>query len=160
MDSESQKTNSISEIFKFLFDICDKSKDKEGVAAACLVRDGKIIISSPSADDSIMHAEDLVVEQMKKQGIVALGSDILFTTKEPCSKRSPGRNVTDCTTSIINAGIKHVVFAAPDSCQTVETQRRLKEANVSIKQVEDRGIIEKAKQAFNSTQLNPDKRKL
>ena len=45
------------EIFDYLFKIAKTSKDQEGVVAACLVKDGQSLAGSPSADDSIRHAE-------------------------------------------------------------------------------------------------------
>jgi len=92
------------QIFAHLFEIAKDAKDPEGVVTACLVCDGEIVASSPSADDGVRHAEDLVLEKAKEEK-VNLGNVTLYTTLEPCSYRNPVNNVEDCTTIIIEAGI-------------------------------------------------------
>lgn len=147
-------------IFLFLLTLAKTSHDTEGAVAACLVRDDRIFLSSPSADDMIRHAEDLIIEQAKKKGITIRGDDVLLTTVEPCSERSPERHMIDCTSLIIQAGIKHVIYAAIDPYQHEETKRKCREADVELIQVHDKSIQENARNLFNATQHNPKKRKL
>jgi pyrimidine deaminase RibD-like protein len=139
------------EIFKYLFEICKKSKDPEGVVAACLVKKGKILVSSPSADDGIRHAEDLLLSKAKVKGIPIERDLVLYTTLEPCSFRSPENKIEDCTTLILRAGIKNVVFAAQDPEYSLGAEKRFKEAKVSCRMIGDREIIRKAVAIFNST---------
>lgn len=139
------------EIFRKLFDIAKTSKDPEGVVAACLVKDWEILVSSPSAEDGIRHAEDLVIEKARKAGIKIDQSITLYTTLEPCSYRSPQNRVEDCTTIIINAGIKNVVFAAPDPEYSKDARNRFLAAGVDYKQIKEKDIIRKSIELFNST---------
>jgi pyrimidine deaminase RibD-like protein len=138
-------------IFKHLFEIAKDSKDPEGVVTACLVKEGKILVSSPSADDGIRHAEDLVIDKAHQEGIKIDDGMILYTTLEPCSYRSPQNKVKDCTTIILKAGIKHVVFAANDPEFSKEARKRFKKSGVSYRQIKDKAIIRKSIEIFNGT---------
>ena len=60
---------------------------------------------------------------------------------------------------MIKNGVKKIVFAAKDPDQSEETQHRLKEANIEIRQVEDPEIIQKSLDIFNSSVQDPQKRK-
>lgn len=148
------------EIFETLFVIAGESQDKEGIVAAALVRDGNILMALPSSDDGLYHAEYLVLEKANNEGIRILPGDVIYTTVEPCSRRSPGRPVSDCCKALIDAGVCRIVYAAGDPAQTLETQHKLKTANIKCEQVADQSIIEKAREIFNSTQLNSDKAKI
>jgi pyrimidine deaminase RibD-like protein len=141
----------IRQIFQHLFNVAKASKDPEGVVAACLVKKGKILVSSASADDGVRHAEDLIIEKVRKKGIDIDNSCVLYTTLEPCSYRNPVNKVQDCTTIIINAGIKHVVFATQDPDFSKEAKNRFARAGVTYKQVIDKDIIRKSIELFNST---------
>lgn len=139
------------EVFDRLFEVAKLSKDPEGVVSACIVNGGKIVAESPSASDGIRHAEDLVLEKAKKEGVEIDSQTVLYTTLEPCSYRNPKNNVKDCTTIILEAGIKNVVFAANDPEYSKEARDRFVEAGVNFRQVEDREIIRKSIELFNST---------
>jgi pyrimidine deaminase RibD-like protein len=148
------------EIFEILFKVAKESGDEEGVVAAALVRKEKILIASPSSDDGVFHAEYLVLTQAKREGIEIQPEDVMYTTLEPCNRRSPGRPVSDCCTALIDAGIRRVVYAATDPAQTVETQQKLKASTIICEPVTDKSIIKNAREIFNSTQLNPNKNQI
>lgn len=96
------------EIFNELFALAKTSKDPEGVVAACLVKGNKILLASASAEDGVRHAEDLVLEMARQQGIAIDNETWLVTTLEPCSFRNPKNGVKDCTTLILEGGVKNV----------------------------------------------------
>lgn len=138
-------------IFQHLFDECKKSKDPEGVVAACLVKNGDIILSSPSADDGIRHAEDLLLEKAQKQNIPIDERVYLYTTLEPCSFRSQKDNIDDCTTLILGSGIRNIIYAAPDPEYSKDAANRFNKAKVNYRMVNDSEITKKAIDIFNST---------
>jgi pyrimidine deaminase RibD-like protein len=142
-------------IFDHLFEMCTKSKDPDGAVAACLVQNGHILISSPCADDGVRHAEDLLLTKAKEQNIQIDTDTILYTTLEPCSKRSPRKNIRDCTTLILAAGIRHVVFAAPDPEFSMDARKRFVQAGISYSMVNDKEITQKAIEVFNRTITSP-----
>ncbi|MDD5144891.1 MAG: deaminase [Candidatus Pacebacteria bacterium] len=146
------------EIFEYLFELSQTSKDKEGSVAACLVRNGEVLFCAASSDDSMFHAEELIFQQAKEEWIDIEPSDVLYAIIEPCNKRNSGK--TDCCSLIIISGIRNVVFAVPNSTLTKETQKMLKEAGVNIRQTENKETIEKAKKLFNDTMLDPEGYKL
>ena len=132
-----------------MFKVAALSKDPEGVVSACLVKDGKILVSSPSADDGVRHAEDLVIEKALNQQSNIDDSVTLYTTLEPCSYRNPKKMVRDCTTIIIEAGIKNVVFGANDPEYSKDARQRLEQVGVSFRQVSDPDIIRRCVEVFN-----------
>jgi pyrimidine deaminase RibD-like protein len=139
------------EIFEQLFELGKTAQDPEGVVVACLVEDDNVILSSPSANDGIRHAEDLLLEQAKISGIDINDKVILYVTLEPCSYRSPKNNVDDCTTIIIKAGIKNIIYAAPDPEYSQEARDRFLKAGVSYQMTQDKDITLKAINLFNNT---------
>ncbi|OGM14536.1 hypothetical protein A3A76_06070 [Candidatus Woesebacteria bacterium RIFCSPLOWO2_01_FULL_39_23] len=139
------------DIFKELFEVAKKSKDPEGVVAACLVKNGSILALSPSAHDGVRHAEDLVLEIARLKGIKIDEKVILYTTLEPCSYRSPINNVRDCTSIILDVGIKTVIFAANDPEYSQNAKKRFIEAGVNYRQIRDKDFIRKSVELFNST---------
>lgn len=141
------------QIFDYLFEIAKTSKDQEGVVAACLVKNGKILVGSPSANDSIRHAEDLVIERAKTQDISLDKDVVLYTTLEPCSTRD--KNIEDCTTIILKCGIKSIVYAAQDPEHSQEAKQRFAAAGVKYEQVPGLEIIQRAIDLFNSTSKKP-----
>lgn len=143
----------IQEIFEYLFKIAKTSKDQEGVVAACLVKNDQILAGMPSADDSIRHAEDLVIEKAQKQSMVLDNKVILYTTLEPCSTRD--KNVLDCASIILKTGIKSIVYAAQDPEYSQEAKQRFAAAGVKYEQVKDSEIIQRAINLFNSTSKKP-----
>lgn len=138
-------------VFKHLFEVAKKSKDPEGVVSACLITGNKILVSSPSADDGVRHAEDLLIEKVKSLDIPFDSTTILYTTLEPCSYRSPVNKVLDCTTIIIESGIKNVVFAAPDPEFSKEAKNRFSKAKIKFRMIKDKDISNTAIKLFNST---------
>lgn len=141
------------QIFTHLFEIAKTSKDQEGVVAACLVKNGQILVSSPSADDSIRHAEDLVIAKAQKQGIILDENIILYTTLEPCSIRD--KNIADCTSIILKTGIKTIIYAAQDPEYSQDAKQRFLKAGVNYQQIKDEAIIAQAIELFNSTSKKP-----
>lgn len=136
------------EIFEKLLEIGKNSKDREGVVVAGLIEDGKIIAASPSADDGIRHAEDLVIEMAKKNSVSIGESMELYTTVESCTFRNPKKKMIPCATLIINAGIKKVIFAAHDPRYKHDSEKILRKAGVEIRKMEDRGITGKALEIY------------
>jgi pyrimidine deaminase RibD-like protein len=143
----------IKKIYGHLFQIAKKSKDPEGVVAACIVKNGGIIASAASADDGVRHAEDLVIEKIKD--IKIDDSTMLYITLEPCNTRNLKKKIKDCTSLIIDSGIKRVIFAARDPKFSKITQKRLKKAKILAKQIKDEKIIKKAVEIFNQTAKEP-----
>ena len=139
------------EVFHRLFNLAKTAKDPEGAVASCITKGNEIIVASASADDGIRHAEDLVIEKAKKEGVIIDKKTILYTTLEPCSYRSPQNKVFDCTTIIINSGIKNVVFAARDPEYGKDTKLRFEKAGIKCRQVKDKVLIREATILFNST---------
>jgi pyrimidine deaminase RibD-like protein len=137
------------EIFEKLFEIGKSSKDREGVVVAGLVEDGKIIVASPSADDGIRHAEDLVIEMAKKNNIPIGKSIDLYTTVEPCTFRNPEKKMIPCATLIVEAGIKKVIFAAHDPKYKHDSEKILQKAGVDIRQIGDKDIIKKSLEVYS-----------
>jgi pyrimidine deaminase RibD-like protein len=111
-----------------------------------------------SSDDGLRHAEDILFEAATKGGL-ALGKDVvLYATLEPCSKRSI-KGTPDCVTQIIGAGIGSVVFGARDPKQSDETNRRLTETGVSIRQINDLAIVKRCADIFNES-VTPEHREV
>jgi pyrimidine deaminase RibD-like protein len=141
------------EIFKHLFTIAAKSDDTGGVVSSCLVRQGNIVASGVSSNDG-KHAEYVLLRQIELCALQVLPDDIVYTTVEPCGKRTPsgvGEHMGDCTTNLIRAGVRHVVYAAPDPDASAQTRYKFKQANCSLCQVNDPYIIRRAIMLFNST---------
>lgn len=139
------------EVFAFLFDLAKVSKDPEGVVAACLLRDGQTLASSASSDDGRYHAEYLVVQQLREHGLVADERCVLYTTLAPCSEASMINDGHDCTTRLLEAGVRHVVFAADDPEYAKTTEARIRAIGGTYRQVGDREIIQRAIRLFNAT---------
>jgi pyrimidine deaminase RibD-like protein len=150
------------QIFEELFSVAQTSYDPEGVVAAALV-DSKssILVIKPSADDAIRHAEDLVIEEAKKQGIILTREHTIYTTLEPCSQRHKEKNMQDCTTLIIKSGVGKVVIGARDPEWSLDTKERFEKTGIEYILVDDKEIEKKCIDIFNSTiKVNLDKMKL
>lgn len=143
------------EVFNFLFEVARKSKDPRGITASCLVDGGKILSSAPSADDGIRHSEDLLFEKIVNENVSYSKETILYCTLEPCSKRRH-KNIKDCTTLIIDNGIKKVVYGAKSPDQSHVTGKRFEGAGVAIRQANDPEIIKKCAEIFNDSVREPD----
>ena len=139
------------EIFTFLFSLAETSKDPEGVVAACLLRDGQLLASRTSSDDGRYHAEYLVVQQLREHGIIADERCVLYTTLAPCSDVSAVNDGHDCTTSLVEAGVRHVVFAADDPEYGKSAKVRFRAVGGTYRQVDDRELVRRAARLFNAT---------
>lgn len=142
---------SVIDIYNHLFKVAKTSHDPEGVVVACIVRDDKILTSSASSDDGVCHAEYLVIKNARKQNIKLDKHCILYTTLEPCSDLPNANNGKDCTSVIIESGIKHVVFAASDPEYSTKARERFKKEDIECTQIDDSCLIDKSKLLFNST---------
>lgn len=141
------------EIFEHIIALIPSSEDNQGVVGACLVRDGKIIQAGVSMVGGA-HAEYCVLEVLKEKGFVIDDHDIFYTTVEPCGKRTPGgrgEKMGDCTTNLINAGVKKVVYAAKDPDASDSTRHKFEMAGVILEQTLDKEVISKSVEAFNAT---------
>jgi pyrimidine deaminase RibD-like protein len=140
------------EIFGALLDLGEKNLGFDGVVTACIVRKGKILFIAPSIIEGvIIHAEQNVLGFMYRNSIPVKPTDTLYTTLEPCSGRFDSTGgAPDCTTLIIESGIKNVVYGASDPVQTLLTHKRFAVANINVRQTRDRDSIERSKELFNS----------
>jgi pyrimidine deaminase RibD-like protein len=148
------------DIFEHLFSLFDSSDDQDGVVAACLVRDGNILAAAVSTGAGV-HAEYALLQNLRDEGISIQETDVVYATIEPCGKRTPGgrgEHMGDCTTNLINAGVKRVVYGASDSDASAQTRHKFAEARVSFQQSTDQAIVQKAVDYFNATCSDPTKR--
>ncbi len=146
------------EIFERLFSLISQSNDTNGAVSACLVRDGKIIAEGISNNESV-HAEYALLKKLEEMGELAQENDVVYTTVEPCGRRSPGgrgEKMGDCTTNLIKAGVKKVVYAASDPHASDDTRHKFQEYNSSLTQVSDKQIRAEAIRLFNATCTNPE----
>ncbi len=138
------------EIFEHLFEIAKKSKDPRGIVSACIVDGGKIIASAVSSDDGADHAEDILFDIIVDEKIVFSDKAILYATLLPCSRRS-NPLLKDCTSEIIDAGIKHVVYGADDPDQFDFTKKKFDTAEISLRQISDPETVRKCALLFNDS---------
>ncbi len=142
------------EIFQELLNVAAQTKSERGAVAACLVRNGVILLSSPSSDSPNRHAEDLLLEKIKKERISILPDDIVYATLQPCGARTRGgggEEYGDCTTKIIHSPVKHIIYALPDHHYSLEVNKRFEEAGISSHQTDDPEITEHARKIFNES---------
>lgn len=141
------------EIFEHLFKLSNLSNDKNGVVCSCLVRNDNIVAEAVSMEGGV-HAEYALLKILDSLNLKVQESDYVYTTVEPCGKRTsggPGEVMGDCTTNLINAGVKHVIYAAQDPDAAVKSRNRFADAQCELKQTKDKDIIIKAIRLFNST---------
>lgn len=138
------------QIFEHLFETAAQSKDPRGVVSACLVRDNEIIVSAPSSDDGIRHAEDIVLEIVREKNIQISDAVILYSTLEPCTKRT-NPALKDCTSLIIESGIKSVIYGASDPDHSEIARQRFTEVGVNLRQVSNSLIIKRCAEIFNDS---------
>ncbi len=141
------------EIFEKMFLAIGTSDDDNGVVGACLVRNGEIVKVTCSMSGGI-HAEYSLLKSLEEEGFEINSDDIVYTTVEPCGKRTPGgpgEKMGDCTTNLINARVKCVVYGAGDHDASSETRHKFQEAGVSIIQIDDKELVEKCIKMFNDT---------
>lgn len=146
-------------IFEHLFMIFELSDDDRGVVASCLVRSGEIVSAAVSMSDGV-HAEYALLQKLNNEGITIEQNDLVYTTLEPCGKRTPGgkgEKMGDCTTNLINANVKHVVYAASDPEASAATRHKFADAGVELVQVSNSELVKKAIKYFNVTCNDPNK---
>ena len=142
------------QIFQELFTIAEALNSKKGAVAACIVRNGEIILSSGCSDDPNRHAEDLLLQKVRDENVPIQPDDILYVTLQPCGARTPGgggEEFGDCTTNIINSPVKHVVYGVPDHHYSLEVNERFDHAGISHRHFDNPEITEKARRIFNQT---------
>lgn len=142
------------EIFQELFRIAESLNSKKGAVAACIFRDGKIILSSGSSDEPSRHAEDLLLEKARVENVIIEPNDILYVTLQPCGERTKGgggEQFSDCATHIINSPVKQVVYGVPDHLYSLQVNTRFNEAGIAHRHFNNPEITEKARQIFNNT---------
>lgn len=148
------------EIFAQLFEAAKMSKDPDGVVAAALVRDGRILSAVGSADDGLIHAEQRLIEALNDDGLQPQKTDILYCTLEPCVKRSSKKShLKDCCSQIIEAGISRVVYGVSDPNNEDLAKKKLKRAGIQAGQTDDQDISRQCLDIFNSTVVDSSKRK-
>ncbi len=146
--------------FAYLFEIAATSKDPDGVVAAALVYNDKILFSSTSADDGLTHAEQFVIEDMYKSSYKPSVNDVLYCTLEPCARRSKDKNhLSDCCSLIIECGIKKVIYGADDPVNKDLAKQKLKDNNVDLRRTTDSEISKTSLILFNSTIADSSKLK-
>ncbi len=141
------------EIFEQILALIPSSEDRQGVVGACLVRDGQIIESGISMLGGA-HAEYSVLQKLKEKGFAIDDNDVFYTTVEPCGKRTPGgrgEKMGDCTTNLINAGVKRVIYGAKDPDASDSTRHKFEMVGAVLEQTSDKEIISKSVEAFNAT---------
>jgi pyrimidine deaminase RibD-like protein len=141
------------EIFNHLFSISNQSDDTGGVVASCVFRNGEMLAEAVSSSGGV-HAEYALLQKVKDKGLVIEPEDVVYTTIEPCGKRTPGgrgEKMGDCTTNLIHAGVKKVIYAAMDPDASSATRHRFVEVNGILVQTSDVSVIKKAVEIFNST---------
>lgn len=138
------------EVFENLFEKASGSKDPRGVVSACLFKEGKILFSFASADDGVRHAEDLLLKYIRVNNISISEEMILYSTLEPCTKRS-NPILTDCTSLIIKSNIKNIVYGASDPDHSEITKERFLKENINMRQVANPNIIKKCAEIFNNS---------
>jgi deoxycytidylate deaminase len=144
-------------IFEHLLSIAHRSNDTDGVVTACLVRDDQIVIDAVSA--GVEHAEYQLLRELKRRSIAIVPSDIVYVTVQPCDSRtqgSPGEILGDCTTNLIDAGVRNVVYGA-EFTRSHTSNTRFERAGVSIRQAESIELVRKCIKLFNDTNDNPSK---
>jgi pyrimidine deaminase RibD-like protein len=91
------------------------------------------------------------VQQLREHGITADERCVLYTTLAPCSDVSAVNDGHDCTTSLVEAGVRHVVFAADDPEYGKSAKVRFRAVGGTYRQVDDRELVRRAAQLFNAT---------
>lgn len=138
------------EIFETLFKTAKASKDPRGTVASCLVQNDTILLCVASADDGIRHSEDLLLEKIKESGITITNDQIIYCTLEPCVKRSRPE-MKDCTTLLIESGIKNIVYGARDPEHSEIARQCFSDARILLKQTEDKEIIKECASIYNES---------
>ena len=138
------------QIFEHLFETAAKSNDPRGIVSACLVKDGEIIASAASSDDGMRHAEDILLELARKENIRISSEVSLYSTLEPCTKRT-NPTLRDCTSLVIESGITKVIYGASDPDHSEVGKQRFSEAGVSLVQITNPPIVKRCAEIFNDS---------
>lgn len=138
------------QIFGNLFETAAKSKDPRGIVSACLVKDGEIIASAASSDDGVRHAEDILLEIAHSKNIQISDEVILYSTLEPCTKRT-NPALRDCTSLVIKSGITKVIYGASDPDHSEIGKQRFRDAGVNLVQTTNPSIIKRCAEIFNDS---------
>jgi pyrimidine deaminase RibD-like protein len=138
------------QIFEHLSEIAQRSKDPRGAVSACLVKNNEVIASAASSDDGLRHAEEILLEIVRAENITITPEIILYSTLEPCTKRT-NIELKDCTSLIIESGISKVVYGASDPDHSEINKRRFSERGISLEQVSNPLIIKRCAEIFNNS---------
>ncbi len=145
------------EIFTHLLSIANQSNDTDGVVTSCLVRDGEIIMDAVSA--GVEHSEYMLLKKMAAKSIAILPDDVLYVTVQPCDSRTVGGGgeaLGDCTTNLISAQVRHIVYGAAYT-RSETSNSRFELAGVSVRQTEDINTVRSCVRLFNDTNKNAEK---
>lgn len=135
-------------LFGTLLSIAQKAPFPEGMVAAGLVKNGSLILSATRSSDGSQHAEEVLFNKAKREGIQITPEYELFVTLEPCSRRSSPTCI-DCASLIIESNVKQVVFGVSDPGQSSLTRSHLSAANIKYRQLTDGEMVEKCTSIFN-----------
>lgn len=144
-------------IFEHLLNIANRSGDTDGVVTACLMRDGEIITDAVSA--GVEHAEYELLKKLKKESLAILPQDVVYVTVQPCDSRTVGGGgelLGDCTTNLINAKVRFVVYGAAYT-RSDNSNSRFATAGVSIRQIDNIEVVRSCIKLFNDTNCHPAK---
>ncbi len=142
-----------AEIFKKLFELYKYNTDPRGLVVACYCDSDEVLAIAPSAPDGIRHAEDLLIDEIKKNNIKISDCRVMYTTLEPCSYRRR-IGLKDCTQLIIESGIKHVVFGARDPAHSETASKKFEKNGITFEQTKDAHIIRACAELYNNS-LDP-----
>ena len=106
-----------------------------------LVKNGGVLVSGYHGEMGKLHAERVVFEKVKNEGIQIDGDCVLYVTLEPCCHHG---KTPPCTDAILESGVKKVVIAQTDPNPKVSGKgvQILKDAGIEVVE----GILEKEAQ--------------
>jgi pyrimidine deaminase RibD-like protein len=141
------------EIFAHLLERTKEIAHSIGPVTSCFVRNGEIIVEGVT-DEKSVHSEYALLREIKNAGITIMPDDIVYVTVEPCGKRRPGglgEQMGDCTTNLLVAGVKRLVYGAQDPDASETTRHKYADAGCEFRQIDDKSIINACAIVFNST---------
>lgn len=145
------------EIFTHLLSIAGQSNDTDGVVTSCLVRDGEIVMDAVSAGAE--HAEYVLLKKLAAASVSILPDDVVYVSVQPCDSRTVGGDgeaLGDCTSNLITAQVRHVVYGAAYT-RSETSNSRFELAGVSVRQADHIETVRSCIQLFNDTNENPEK---